>query len=662
MSRLEVVLLGVPEARKDGAPLKFRIRKALALLAYLAVEPGPHSRDKLADLLWEGPSIRVHSAFRAALHYLQTSLGPEFPLSTTRYSVDLPRDDRIWVDVLALEGEASGRNAAPDPSSVALRHGEFLEGLSVHAPPEWDEWVGARRQTCSGQLDQLWFRLAHVQLEAGELQAAIRTARRRVSHDPLNEEAYSQLIRAQRAAGLHADAYETQRHCRDTLQRELGVAAVVGPPPSLLLTSQTLSSPAPPRDGPPLVGRAGLLAQMEEALETNKVVFLAGEAGVGKSHLAETFLARQNLDYFTVVAQENDADLPFSMQARTIRACLSFLGHPEIPVALRQQLSRIVPELWDSAPAFVSAADRLLFYDAYVDLIAQVCPPQLTVLHENHHHWDRESHHLGLYASLHGPSRGAFVRALLTYRPERLPGYLADTLKAVVDLDRAVIIEVPPLSVDQVHELLASIEPRVTAALAGHLHHFTGGNPLFVWETARLLQERGGLTHPDYRELPRSPRVSGVIGQRLARLSKGARDVVRVAALAGPEFSFGVAARVLTADELSVAAALEELETAGLFRGEHFAHDLLKTTVLDLTSGPARAVIHRRLLDALRGTSVAPATLARHALGGQRWREAHDLLVQASQEARRLLANTEAESLAAQARLLLNTHGGHWTT
>src|SRR3989475_7777314 len=49
---LRVAVLGPPEVFHDGSRLTFSLRKAQALLLYLAVEGGMHSRSKLAALLW----------------------------------------------------------------------------------------------------------------------------------------------------------------------------------------------------------------------------------------------------------------------------------------------------------------------------------------------------------------------------------------------------------------------------------------------------------------------------------------------------------------------------------------------------------------------------------------------------------------------------------
>src|SRR5260370_42405011 len=52
MGLLRLAVLGAPEVFHDGVRLTFALRKAQALLIYLAVEGGMHSRNKLTAFLW----------------------------------------------------------------------------------------------------------------------------------------------------------------------------------------------------------------------------------------------------------------------------------------------------------------------------------------------------------------------------------------------------------------------------------------------------------------------------------------------------------------------------------------------------------------------------------------------------------------------------------
>ena len=49
---VDVMLLGPPRVERDGATVAFDTRKAVALLAVLALADRPRPRDVLAELLW----------------------------------------------------------------------------------------------------------------------------------------------------------------------------------------------------------------------------------------------------------------------------------------------------------------------------------------------------------------------------------------------------------------------------------------------------------------------------------------------------------------------------------------------------------------------------------------------------------------------------------
>src|SRR5690349_9382755 len=76
MTRLTLSLLGAPQLLSDGQPAAFATRKALAVLAYLAVEGRPVTRESLLALLWpEQATDSGRGALRTTLAYLRRALG-----------------------------------------------------------------------------------------------------------------------------------------------------------------------------------------------------------------------------------------------------------------------------------------------------------------------------------------------------------------------------------------------------------------------------------------------------------------------------------------------------------------------------------------------------------------------------------------------------------
>ena len=146
---LTIRLLGTPEIRLGEKPLSFRTRKVLALLIYLAVERGMHSRESLMALLWpESPANSAAVTLRTTLSRLRKALQLAGDVLVTKAGkvgfdsnciIDLDLD---WLNTAARE------DTSPDKlrSILTVDRGEFLEGFSLPDAPAFDNWVSTQRE------------------------------------------------------------------------------------------------------------------------------------------------------------------------------------------------------------------------------------------------------------------------------------------------------------------------------------------------------------------------------------------------------------------------------------------------------------------------------------------------------------------------------------
>ena len=96
---LEVTLLGPPRVERDGEPVAFETRKAMALLAHLALADRPRSREALCELLWPAHDPdRARGALRRTLSTLRTGIGEEW-IDTAGDSIALQRGPGLELDV-----------------------------------------------------------------------------------------------------------------------------------------------------------------------------------------------------------------------------------------------------------------------------------------------------------------------------------------------------------------------------------------------------------------------------------------------------------------------------------------------------------------------------------------------------------------------------------
>jgi DNA-binding SARP family transcriptional activator len=342
MSRLALYLLGPPRIELDREPVHVGRRKAVALLAYLAVEGDRHSRDALAALLWpEFGQGGARAELRRALSVLNRTLGEGW-LAADRETVGLSPDpstssgqalcldiDRFRQHLSACEAHCHpSTQGCPDclarlEAAVGLYRGDFMDGFSLPDSLDFDEWQRFQTESLRDELASALERLAGLTAAKGEYEEAIGHARRWLAMDPTHEPAHRALMRLYVEAGRRGAALRQYRHCVRVLEAELGVVPspettalyealrkgsprpaaakpVSLPPPSFAMhlpAFLTQDEPPVAVEAPVFVARERELAQLERYLKAaidgrGQVVFVTGGPGRGKTALMREFARR----------------------------------------------------------------------------------------------------------------------------------------------------------------------------------------------------------------------------------------------------------------------------------------------------------------------------------------------------------------------------------
>jgi DNA-binding SARP family transcriptional activator len=180
----------------NGAKVRVSSQKGMALLAYLAMNPGPNSRPSLADLLWgDRVDRQARQSLRQCMVGLRRDLG-----ETTRV---LTGDDHtlrldhalIAIDVRELERAAAAPCHADRLRCLQMSSGLFLEGFHVGAEA-FDQWVEAERNRLAAIATRTFIQLAEHAEAEGDAANALLALERLVATDPGEEEWHRRLIRA----------------------------------------------------------------------------------------------------------------------------------------------------------------------------------------------------------------------------------------------------------------------------------------------------------------------------------------------------------------------------------------------------------------------------------------------------------------------------------
>jgi hypothetical protein len=394
-------------------------------------------------------------------------------------------------------------------------------------------------------------------------------------------------------------------------------------------------------EGAPLVGRDAELSALTQALEAaargdGRLVLVGGDAGIGKTRLAEELAARaaaRGVQVHRGACYELEGAPPFWPWLQVVRSVAEQLDDGELRQALGPGAAHVVqvaPELGErvavaAPPALLDGeAARFRAYDAVARFLGRVAARRPLLLVLDDLHWaDLPS--LRLLGFVAGGLARVPALVVATYRDgEVRAGHpLTETLARLARESAVQRILLGGLSEAQVASLLAGATgAAVPDQLSARLHRRTGGNPFLLGELVRLLGVEDGLAEAAGGEVPAT--VREVVGERLARLPGEAAEVLTVAALAPDVFEVDTLAvvtglpgeRVLELVEAALAARLvvEHPERRG---GWRFAHDLVREAVYAGISSARRARLHAAYAEALEAVlgqraGAAAAELAHH--------------------------------------------------
>src|SRR6201998_4263341 len=358
---------------------------------------------------------------------------------------------------------------------------------------------------------------------------------------------------------------------------------------------------------PPIRGRAGelkVIGALVTAVAGGRggVLVIEGPPGIGKSRLLTEVMALADKGGVRTLfgeAFEYQQTVPFfSLFMATLRA--------DPPVGDADALRR----LGSSADLRYWVVDDLA--DAIRGVAAQT--PLAIVLEDIH--WADNGTLLAL-RSLASARPDVAVLWVLTARTGAGGPAVQETLSVLQRAD-AAFLRVAAMSAGAVAEMVCDAV-RANAdesllSLAAKAH----GNPFLVRELVGGLGEEGrldvsaGRAVASGQALPR--RLGASMQQRLDQLSRGAGEVVRVAAVLPDRFSAGLLAAMLERQPASLMAAVEEAVRADLLVEDdeqlRFRHDLLREATRQSLPQSLRRAMERQSASIMLSMGAAPAEVA----------------------------------------------------
>jgi DNA-binding winged helix-turn-helix (wHTH) protein len=481
-----------------------------------------------------------------------------------------------------------------------------------------------------------------------------------VSDDTLTQS----ILELRRALG---DSAKTPRFIETVHRRGFRFVAPVtsgaGEVPGSVASAETASWAAPaavPRPAGPFEGRQPELTRLDECLShaqsgARQVVFVTGEAGIGKTRLVTEFLRASSRRGGEVrvlhgqCIQQHGAREPYM----PVLEALERVFRTPAGVALIPLFRRLAPNWYVQLPSLRSEAEpesvpfgplqgapERMLREIATFLEAMAGRSTVILVLEDLHWSDAAT--VDLLAYLAQRPDGARLLIIGTYRPAEagIHDNPICEVKQILGLRRhSIELPLAYLSAADIREYLRARFGPSVQDLARVIHERTDGNPLFMVAVLDELIRRSLLAEADGRwtvrlplegkDLPVPADVREMIASKFRGLGAGDRALLEAASVAGMDFHTHILARAIARDPEEVDAAAQLMVwphrilngSSGPGDGARgtryqFVHGLYHQVLYELVPAPRRRRLHQAMGEALESTAegraadIAPALSA----------------------------------------------------
>ena len=684
---LKIHLFGEFRVLRGGALIggeQWDRQKTRSLLKLLLTRPGRvFAREEIVEALWpDTPPEAAERSLRVTVSLLRRTLQPDLERgSDSRYILRrrpgylFDRDADCEVDAwkfeerraraeAALRAERLDRAIEEYRGALDLLRGEFL------AEDPYEEWaMEARAEWRERRLSAL-SRLSECLALRGRYTEALEVCNQALALDEYREDLHRRLMLYHYCAGEQALALETFRRFDRTLREGLDAS----PSPELVRLKERMEArnvpgvdelrrypkPRRPLRFPYSLSRthfagrdreyAVLAERLREAMDgQGGVVVVEGEAGVGKTRLAEEFLGyARSLGIRVLSGRCYERELGPPLEPVT--EAFGSMADPGAMVSgTFDRREEEVSFLWTAKPYDVTR----IYHSLTRKLVRESRGNggEAVILFIDDVQW-ADPATLDFLSYLARRISGEKILLVFSYRREQVGG-LSEWLEGLAERRMSTTLSLGRLSLEDLTQILTRMSSRrfgELSPLADFLYRESEGNPFYAVEYLRWLIESGAVRIDPRRRISglKSEMLEGsalpngvraLIRARFGALGEEAREILELAAVMGRSFDLSLLSRATARGEAEALGIIEPLMSSGLIveteaaKTYYFSHDKLRHTLYEDINPSRRSALHLRVAGALEEVGGEPAELAHHYLQAEAWRPALENLILSARKA-----------------------------
>ena len=677
--------LGLPALfAANGDPIRFRVKKHVALLVYLGVEQRRAlRRDHLADFLWpKASAAEGRHSLATAISVLRAKLGRR-ALETTRDTIRLA-DGAVAVDLTRL---AAGAVLADDTRSE-LEVAAFLDGFDIPDAEEFLRWKERKQAYLLPAIIKAMIVLIDRCRRTADSRTMERLADRMMVLDPLSEDAVRAKMESRAFDGDRLTALRVFEEWKESLARELGAV------PSDLVEGIAIrlrrrgwersvhdTIPSVRTDqwrGRPFIGRQAEYRVLYEGWERTQRgeaghALVRGDSGIGKTTLVERLSTAAGLEGASVSrvqCYELEREIPYSVVTGLVVGLLDRPGATATAPEALAELGRTVPQVRQRFPGLPPSIDsqgetaRVRLAEAMYALVRAIAEEHPVILVVDDLHLADDASLAVLHLVIR-QSKGQPIMVALTVRP----GELGQSPQAARLLESAgrlgfQAIVVPPMTGDEGLELLNSLlqpgEARPSGAARRALLNAAAGFPMVLELLVQDWQAHGeeslalslGAMTADLAERTEEGGYDEIFHRITRDLDAVCQNVLNLAAILGPRLNdldmygmldLGIGQTITALTRLTARRVLRD---GG--RGLEFTNELVRASAYRRIPSTIRRLLHSQVADRLikahvKGLKPQGLETAWHCMRAGRSDEGIPYLIEGASEAIQQGAPHEAE-------------------